>query len=365
MITKLSINSIISKIFSIYFVLSFFVLTYSNNLYIAFSICLSPFLVLIKLDKIRTLFLFCFLIIFVGQFCFNTALDAYRIVKTLIVLLPVFFFKLFNCDSNRQLHFFVLFLSLNVIFVYIDFVLYYALGTTLIPAKYSGLMPRLGALIEDSNFYSYLILSYSILFYIKTSKVLYIFIFSIFLSGSLSAIFTLLILLFLFKKKNILSALYRKIATLVTISIFSLYSLIVFHAAAVIEAMKTWSINELLKIKIISMSHRFIAQNESLQSFFDSYNVFWGAGVGMTVQTNSLGINMHNSYFQLLLESGIFCFLLVMSMIIYMGSNLKDNRVYILFCSIFLLGLIMEVLYFPLLSLVFFYGYTINQEAKF
>lgn len=362
---KFATISIISTFFSIYFVLSFFVLTYSNNLYVVFSLFLLPFLLLIKLDKIRTLFLICFFIVFIGQLFFNTAIDAYRIIKTLIVLLPVFFFKLFSCNSSRHLHLLNVFLFLNVVLVYIDFILYYTIGTTLMPTKYLGMIPRIGALIEDSNFYSYLILSWSILFYIRTKRILYFFILSIFLSGSLSAVFTLLILSFFLGKGIMLNTLCRKIITLVTILTFSLYSFVVFYAIAVVEAMKTWSIDELLKIKIISMSHRFIAQNESLQSFFDSYNIFWGAGAGMTVQINSLGINMHNSYFQLLLESGLFSFLLVMSMIIYMGANLRDNRVYLLFCSIFLLGLIMEVLYFPLLSLIFFYGYTINQKEEF
>ncbi|EXZ02754.1 putative membrane protein [Bacteroides fragilis str. DS-166] len=38
-----------------------------------------------------------------------------------------------------------------------------------------------------------------------------------------------------------------------------------------------------------------------------------------------------------------------------MGNKIHDLRIYVLFCSVFLLGCMMEILYFPLLSFIYYY----------
>lgn len=148
---------------------------------------------------------------------------------------------------------------------------------------------------------------------------------------------------------------FRGFVTSFTIILFLCYFLVVYFSNDIIDYFESLGFVGLLEIKLISMSHRFLVQNESMLLFLEQYNLFMGAGAGETINLNSLGLNLHNSYCQLLLESGLFCFLLVLFVVAYMGNKIHDLRIYVLFCSVFLLGCMMEILYFPLLSFIYYY----------
>lgn len=351
-----------NRLFVLYFILSFWNITYQSNVYILYSVLFIPFLLISKMDKYLHLHLIFFMSIFCIQLVYHGSNDAFRIYKTVAVLLPVF---LFGQIEKKDIKFDLLdfFIYTNVAIVYIDFFLFFITGATITSIGNSNFMPRIGALTEDSNFYSYMILVYSFFKLVKTHRLPYICLFSILLSGSFAAILVSILLLLLYHKINKFETIkqtkrFRNAITGFTITVFLAYFLLIYFSDDIITYFKSLKLIGLLEVKIISMSHRFLVQNESMMLFIERYNLFWGAGAGETVNLNSLGLNLHNSYCQLLLESGLLCFLLVLSVIAFMGKTIHNLKIYVLFCAVFLLGCIMEVLYFPLLSFVYYYNRT-------
>lgn len=351
--------NILSGLFTFFFVLSFWNVTYQLNGYILYSILFIPFLIRNRMDKYLHWGLVIFIALFFVQLIYGGGKDAFRIYKTFAVLLPVFLCGQIK-ENKLAFDLFDAFIYLNVTLVYIDFILFFVIGTTLIPVGNSGIMPRIGALTEDSNFYSYLILVYSFFKIVRTNRLPFICLFSIVLSGSLAAILMSVILFLLYKKIDKIEngkkeIVFRNLVTTLVIGIFISYFILVYYSTNIIDYLESLGFIGLLEIKIISISHRFLVQNESLMLFGQQYNVFMGAGAGQAINLNSLSLNLHNSYCQLFLESGLLCFLLVISLIAYMGKQICNLKIYMLYCAVFLLGCMMEVLYFPLLSFIFYY----------
>lgn len=357
---KKTVDDILNVLILFFFMLAFWRLTYQSNIYILYSVVFIPFLLKNRTDIYLYICLIAFVLVFLIHFFYHGGNDAFRIYKTFAVLLPAFFYKI---KRNEKIVFNIIdvFVYINVILVYIDFILFFTIGTTITPIGISDFMPRLSGLTEDSNFYSYLILVYSFSKFAISRKFPLFVYFSIFLSGSFAAIIASIILLLLYHKidsdKYDLHK-FRKRVSMVTVISFLLYILVVFYSYTIIDYFESFGFIGLLKIKLISMNHRFLVQNESMTYFIEQYNFFLGAGAGETINLNSLGLNLHNSYYQLLLESGLICFILVLSIIFYMGMKIDNLKIYLLYCIVFLLGCMMEVFYFPLLSFIYYYGRT-------
>lgn len=350
---------ILNNLFVFFFVLSFYNFTYQSNIYILYSVIFIPFLLINRMNKYLHWFVILFISIFILQLIYHGAKDAFRIYKTFVVLLPAFLCNRIK-DRNTIFDLLDIFVYINVTIVYIDFCLFFVTGITMTSVGNSGFMPRIGALTEDSNFYSYLILVYSFFRIVRKKDFPYICLFSIILSGSFAAILMSILLLFIYHIINKIETdkserMFRGFVTSFTIILFLCYFLVVYFSNDIIDYFESLGFVGLLEIKLISMSHRFLVQNESMLLFLEQYNLFMGAGAGETINLNSLGLNLHNSYCQLLLESGLFCFLLVLFVVAYMGNKIHDLKIYVLFCSVFLLGCMMEILYFPLLSFIYYY----------
>jgi len=357
-------NKICCFLFEFYFILAFFTLSYSSNIYIVFSFVFFPFI--FKNEKrniiIHVLYLIFILLIFLYALERGWH-DAFRIYKTLIILLPFFIFNILKNEKYKLSFLFDTFIWINVLFIYIDFVLYYFTGNTILPVKFSDFMPRFGAFIEDSNFYSYLVIVY--LFYKKSITGVYnkFILFSIVLSGSFSAIFASIVLFFLYprienKQSDLSYTKTRFRICAITITIFLGYCIFIIYANDIIDWISTLELNDLLKLKMVSMTHRFSAQYESLAQLFTTNKLFLGEGAGATIKTNDIGINLHNSYFQLFLESGALLTCVVFFILYRMAKQIRDLKFLLLFCTIFLLGNMLEVFYFPLLSFIYFFSFS-------
>ena len=74
-------------------------------------------------------------------------------------------------------------------------------------------------------------------------------------------------------------------------------------------------------------------------------------------------MNLHNSYLQMLLEMGINCLLIVLVFGMWCYYYL-DKHFVLLFVALFLLGNVLEVFYFPLLSFILFLSLIYSNKEK-
>ena len=89
---------------------------------------------------------------------------------------------------------------------------------------------------------------------------------------------------------------------------------------------------------------------------------FLGIGAGKTRTLSEIGLNMHNSLLQLFLEMGFFLLSMVVLLILSMLYYIKKTKWLIIFCVILVLGVILETLYSPLLSFVYFLSFSEDYE---
>ena len=169
-------------------------------------ITLIPILFFTKRNNIIPfLFTICFFFFVCLYYVLYGIEGGFRILKTYTICLTFIILSQSKQEAEKiqillkPLHYFM---TLSAWIVCIDFVLYWGGGHTIRNFTSSGLMPRPNGLMEDSNFYSYLMVCYIMYLKYTYGKSTKLFIISIFLSGSFSAIMILLLLLFFLQKNN-------------------------------------------------------------------------------------------------------------------------------------------------------------------
>lgn len=115
--------------------------------------------------------------------------------------------------------------------------------------------------------------------------------------------------------------------------------------------------------KLVSLSLRFESQLEAFDALAADHDYWWGIGAGKTREITTKEMNLHNSYLQILLEMGVCCLLVVFAFGVYCYHYL-DKHFVLLFVALFLLGNVLEVFYFPLLSFILFLS-VIYKNNKF
>ena len=115
--------------------------------------------------------------------------------------------------------------------------------------------------------------------------------------------------------------------------------------------------------KLVSLSLRFESQLEAFDALAINNDYWWGIGAGKTREITTKEMNLHNSYLQILLEMGICCLLIVFALGVFCYRYL-DKYFVLLFVALFLLGNVLEVFYFPLLSFVLFLSMVFKNENK-
>ena len=353
-------DDIINILLNIFFITAFFTATYTNNIFVIFSLALSLTILLncFNSDKssrtsISYYFVFAFFIILsfvyylVGDFR-----DSFRVIKTMSILLPILFIPPnINIRVSKVLHYF---LVLNALLVYIDFLLYYVAGITITDTELSGIFLRLGGLMEDSNFYSFSIVCYIQYLYIKTNRYNKLFIISVFLSVSFSAIL-LLFSIFIF---NLLAKRFNKKVSSFSV-VLSLSLFIAYYSSVILmpNLRDTFAVDSSLNVKFISLSLRFESQYQALMST----EYIFGIGAGRTTSYTDIGLNLHNSYLQIFLEMGSFLLLPIL-LLIFTYYRKIDSKFVPLFMMILFLGNILEVIYFPIISFILFLSLSYSNE---
>lgn len=354
-------ENVICVLTEFFFILSFIFLFYKYNIYVAWGII--PFFILINKPIYKEAVFFIFLLTslsLIYYYCSGFS-SAFRVIKTMVVLLPFFLTNILQRERYCLSKSFRVFMKLNAILVCIDFFLYFIIGHTIMAFTESGFMPRPCGFLEDSNFFSYLMLIY--VFYHKWQYDQYnkLFITSLFLSGSFSAIISFLILFVLFKKKcteGVCSLKYKIFIVVITLSVVAIYDLIAIHSDIVLEFISELQMNDLLKVKMASMTHRFITVSNAMSEMDTVNEYFWGIGAGKTRELSEIGLNLHNSFLQMFLEMGGILFAVILFVLFLMIRNIKSTKYVILFCIVLSLSAMMETFYNPLLAFVYFISFS-------
>lgn len=364
---KIQKNNIVYIIFEIFFILSFAFVTYASNIYVLWGIIFPGLLLLVskQINKIPIVFVLFFLMLIP---LYNTLYGfegGYRVLKTFAIFIP--FFVLERCkdtpsDIYKIMKPFHYFMCLSAILVCLDFFLFFTLGRTIMTFTDTGFLPRPNGLMEDSNFFCYSMVCYIMFLKCMYRKSTKLFIISIFLSGSFSAIVILLLMLFIYKRTQLntceeFSSKWYKVRILIIVSVLfihSCYYLVVDRKDNIINYIEQLDMPALMKIKAISMFHRFSAQKEAIDYLADSNLQLLGGGPGITKTLNKRGMNLHNTYYQIYIEMGIALLLLTVSVLLYYMFKIRNLYFLLLFGVMSLFGNMLEVYYYPILPFVFF-----------
>lgn len=353
-------NRVELRLLELFFILSFFSISYTYNVNILFSVVLLCYLIHQK-NKYNITAIFILIVSLALPYLLLGEYRAvYRDLKTGIVFMPLFFLPLLKKSNFKLSSFFHFFMFLNASVVYIDFVLYFTIGKTIGNFTHTGILPRPCGLVEDSNFYCYLTLIYTF-FIVQTERRLSKFyLISIFLSGSISAIITFFVLNFIYKKRH---KFHWKTWLFGGVLIFSSYVFILLKAEEIIKFIQELDTSPFIKLKLHSMMLRLTVQSDAINYVMENGLIF-GAGAGETLNILGRGINLHNGYLQLLFEMGPILFCVCFYMIFLCYKNLGNNFYIPLFFCVFLLGNILEVIYYPLLSFILFISYAKGQHGS-
>lgn len=352
----------ISLMLEIFFLLGFIYVTYKYNLYILYGISLFIFLLYGPSNKSTFCIIFSFLSLSLVYGIVHDLESSIRVIKTMVVFVPFFFTARLEKRRYGLSKLFDCFMKLNALLVCLDFFLFFAVGQTLFRAEVSGFMPRPCGLLEDSNFFSYLMLVY--IFYVKWSRGKYskLCVLSLFLSGSFSAIITFLLMSLISKMKvfyNSQSIKPRLVIVLFTFLVMLCYDLVALYSDNILDYIYNFHGNDLLRVKMYSMSHRF----DVISNAFGMYDHYaFGLGAGKTRSLSEIGLNLHNSLLQVILEMGFVLFSIIFLIIIMMMRKIKSNRYLLLFCAILILSSVMETIYNPLLSFVYFLSFSDHEQ---
>ena len=359
----------------VFFILSFAYITYASNIYIVWGIItLIPILFFTKRNNIIPfLFTICFFFFVCLYYVLYGIEGGFRILKTYTICLTFIILSQSKQEAEKiqillkPLHYFM---TLSAWIVCIDFVLYWGGGHTIMNFTSSGLMPRPNGLMEDSNFYSYLMVCYIMYLKYTYGKSTKLFIISIFLSGSFSAIMILLLLLFFYKRTTINNLSQRmqkwkvwRILIIMSVLIIHLsYYMILEYKNQIIDYIEAVDMNPLLKVKAASMFHRFESQEIAIHEINKSGKYFFGGGPGITRTLNDRDMNLHNTYYQMYVEIGGIMLFIVAFFLFYYMLDIKNVSFLLLFGIMSLFGNMLEVFYAPVLSFIYFL-YKLNGHV--
>lgn len=360
---KIERANFIGFLVALYFILGFFWISYAANTYVVAS-------------------LFLYVILFFGRFNFSLIIstivflislfylymsgmgEAYRFLKTFLVFFPVAYVcRYYNLSNSKLLD---AFLKFSVFLVFLEFIFYSFFGFGFIPdtttTRAAGAeFLRYRSFFEDSNFFSYTILTY--IFYKKIVFGRYdiFFVGALFLSLSVSAIIAFISLVSFYSVFNpvgFLKRYYRFIFGVLILVVTCFYIFLVFNFFDLIGTVDS----EFWRFKLVSLSIRFDVQAAAINYIFANDSSIWGDGAGAARLMNDGGYNLHNTYLQIFVEMGFFTLLFVLFFLTYMFYRI-DVRFLPVYSLLVLLGLIMEVYYFPLLVFVFYLSHLKNRQV--
>ena len=358
-------NNFYTQVIGLFFILSFFSLTFKTNIYIFIPLFLLSIIFLSSFSYKIAYLLIVFMIGLMYLVVFEFG-EFYRFEKTLLLAVPITYILLkYPPQVSKSLKYFI---NISVFLIYLEFIFYNIFGMTLMPNTTVTLnWPRYHALFEDSNFYSYTILIYLIFNKIQYNKYNFFYIGSILISLSISAITIMIILLLSLNsyKKNISKIKNIRVYVFYLITlVMTLYYIVALNTSNIIDL----SDNKVVQWKLHSMSLRFDVQSQAIDKIIENDTVLLGMGSGYARKMNERGMNLHNTYLQTFLEIGLIGLLviIVFFFVIYVNINILFLP---LLASFFLLGNVLEVFYFPLLLFIFFLSkvydnYLISKVKK-
>lgn len=358
----------IFRILELFFIFSFTFFTYKYNVFIAVGIFPLLFVLTKPLFKSAAYFIILFVFISILYLYLQGIGSCIRVIKTMVVLLPFYFDNIISRKDYTIGKYLDYYMKINALLVCVDFILYFLIGRTLMTFTISGgILPRPCGFAEDSNFFSYTMLVY--IFYKKWmyNRVDKLFIISLFLSGSLSALiffFAISIVTSFRYIYNSNSSWLKKIIILFSLTIIIIYNYVAINPDSFLSFLSELNVNDFIRIKLISLSQRLNTVSNSMMAMDSLNELLVGIGAGKTRALSDLGLNMHNSLLQLFLEMGLILLIPVLIILISMALKIKDIKWTILFCSILLLSLIMETLYSPMLAFVYYLSKSKAENAK-
>lgn len=350
----------------IFFILSFIFLSYKYNIYIVWG--LIPFFILINKAVYKSALFYIILLIAVSliYYYYSSFSSAFRAIKTMVVFLPFFFTNILQRERFSLSKSFYVFMQLNAALVCIDFCLFFITGRTIMSFTESAFLPRPCGLLEDSNFFSYLMVV--CIFYYKWNCGRYnrLFVVSLFLSGSFSAICSFLVLFNVFKRKcteDKCSTKFKFMIASIALIIIFIYAWLAMHSDVILNYISELQMNDLLKVKMASLTQRFAAVSNAMSEIDTVGEFVFGMGAGKTRELSEAGRNLHNSFLQMFLEMGGSIVCIVFLIVVAMLYHIQTTKYVVLFCTILVLGCIMETVYNPLLVFVYFLSFSNKYDG--
>lgn len=364
------------RLLEVFFVLAFSYISYSTNIYIIYgaSVLLFWLLVSTKHSKCSIVMVFFFtLLIFLYTFGIGFS-EGFRVLKSFVMIVPFYLMSVYRNTTKGEIKLPIIaaYMKLSAIIVIVDFCLYYLIGKTIGRSVLTGPQIRPSAFFEDSNFFCYTMLSYIMFLKYTLGKKTKLYIISILISSSLSAIIVLCFLLFVYKRKWLdKSKLFykqwkrkRRLIIITTIMVFGGYFLFVQNSQYISIFIRESTFNPAVKVKLWSMMLRFESQSSALEKVIDQGDELFGAGAGTAKTFNELNMNLHNTYYQILVEMGIVLGVLIIGSIMYYMVDITNLNFLLLFCTVILLGNMLEVYYAPVLQFIYFlFKYNNNGTA--
>lgn len=354
------------RLMEVYFVLAFFALTCTYNVYIVFGAAmLLPWMLVARQRHRGSIVSAIVLTMLIGLYAIvgGDGRDVFRVFKTLVVFSAFYLADTFNEEYRQQtgerlkipiIHGFMVF---SAVLICVDTVLGYTMGFSIGWNVSSGMWFRASGPFQDSNFYTYTMVAYMMMLKYHDGRHTRLFITSILLSGSLSGIILMLFLLLArrrqwFEGKHAFR--HRMIICFVTLAMMAGYFTFVSNSANIQRWVATTEMHPFIKLKSISMMLRFEAQADGAAAMQEHGDILFGVGAGETRNITTTGLNLHNTYYQILLEMGVVLYLAVMLALIYYMFRIKDIRFLLVYAGLFILGNMLEVYYFPILPFVWF-----------
>ncbi len=345
---------LISSFTGLFFVFSFWNVTYSLNIYILFLFII--YLILFINKNKTSFFVSSLFILFSFIYFYSHGLnEAYRWLKTFLLVFPLIYLcNNYNLKPSKILD---LFIKSCAGIVYLEFLFFVINGHTFIPYttstfSYGFEFPRYKALFEDSNFFSYATLVYILFKKISYGRYDKFLVGSLLLSLSISAISAFLFFYTfygLYKKLKNYTFMLRFLAIIFVFFFSFIYYYLVLNSDNISKNTE----NEFVKFKLVSLSLRFEAQKTAIEDIVLGDKMLLGFGAGKARESNARNMNFHNTFLQIFYEMGGITLILVLLFCLYILLNIN-----ILFLPIFVLVIfmstIMEVFYFPLLIFVYY-----------